>query len=61
MPDADLSREERQLAASIDAMEKTRVYAQTLGDLVKVAEVDDWFRQHAPVIRALRDKLEGDW
>jgi hypothetical protein len=60
MPD-DLTAEERRLAAAIDAMEKTRAYAKSAGDLVKVAEVDDWFREHAVVVRALRDKLEGEW
>lgn len=49
------------MAASIDAMEKARAFAQSTGDLVKVAEIDGWFRQHAPVIRPIRDKLEGDW
>lgn len=61
MADLDLTPEERQLAAALDAMEKTRAYAQSTGDLVKVAEVDGWFREHAKVVRALRDKLEGDW
>lgn len=42
-------------------MEKRRILAQTEGDLVTKAEVDDWFRRHATVIRPLRDKLEGEW
>lgn len=58
---ADLSREERQLAAAIDAMEKRRALAVSDGDLVLQAEIDEWFRKHAVVIRPLRDKLEGEW
>lgn len=57
----DLTAEERRLEAAIDAMEKARALAVTDGDLVKVAEIDDWFREHAPVIRRLRDKITGDW
>jgi hypothetical protein len=56
-----LTPDERRLAAAIDAMEKVRALAITDGDLVKQAEVDDWFRRNAPVIRPVRDKLEGDW
>lgn len=61
MADLDLTPEERQLAAALDAVEKTRAYAQSIGDVVKVAEADGWLREHVKVIRALRDKLEGDW
>lgn len=57
----DLSREERQLVAAIDAMEKRRVLAVSEGDLVMQGEIDEWFRKHAAVIRPIRDKLEGDW
>lgn len=56
-----LTVEERRLAAAIDAMEKVRALAVTDGDLIKQAEIDEWFRVNRPVIRALRDKLEGEW
>lgn len=61
MPEPNLTEDERRLASALDAMEKARAYAQGAGNLIKVAEIDDWFREHAPVIRALRDKQEGDW
>lgn len=55
----DLTPEEKQLALSIDAMEKRRMLAVTQGDLVKQAEIDSWFKQYARVIRPLRDKIEA--
>jgi hypothetical protein len=55
-----LTQEERQLAAALDAMDKARRVAVADGDLVRQAEIDGWFRQHAAVIRPLRDKLEAD-
>jgi hypothetical protein len=58
---AQLTVEERRLAAAIDAMEKVRALAVTDGDLIKQAEIDEWFRVNRAVIRALRDKLEGEW
>ncbi|AXQ68772.1 hypothetical protein HOU00_gp353 [Caulobacter phage CcrPW] len=42
-------------------MEKRRALARTEGDIVTDAEITNWFREHAAVIRPLRDKLEGDW
>lgn len=56
-----LTAEERLLGAAIDAMEKARAFAVSDGDLVKVAEIDLWFRERAAVIRPLRDKLAGEW
>ncbi len=56
----DLTPEERKLAAALEAMEKTRAYARTAGDWIKLSEVDGWFKEHAGVVRALRDKLEAD-
>ncbi|AFU88095.1 hypothetical protein CcrColossus_gp225 [Caulobacter phage CcrColossus] len=61
MAASDLTPEERRLAAAIDAMEKRRALAKTEGDIVTDAEITNWFREHAAVIRPLRDKLEGDW
>jgi hypothetical protein len=55
---ADLTPDERRLAAALDAMEKARVLAVTEGDLIRKAECDSWFQQWAPLIRALREKTE---
>jgi len=55
----DLSPEEQQLALALDAMEKSRRLAATEGDMLRLAEIDAWFRQYAHVIRPLRDKLES--
>lgn len=57
---ADLTYEERRLALSIDAMEKIRALAVSEHDLVKVAEVDAWFKTHAAAIRRVRDLVEAD-
>ena len=56
----DLTKEERVLWASIDAMEKARALASLENDLVRKAEIDAWFKQHDRVIRPLRDKVEAD-
>ena len=54
------SFEERKLALALDAMDKRRALAVTDGDLVVVAEIDGWFREHAAAIRPIRDKIEAD-
>lgn len=41
-------------------MDKRRALAVTEGDLVIQATIDAWFKEHARVIRPLRDKLEAD-
>lgn len=57
----DLTPEEHRLALALDAMEKARAVAASDCDWVRKAEIDDWFRRHAALIRQLRDKLEGEW
>lgn len=38
-------------------MEKTRAYRETCGEIVAVAQIDAWFKEHAGPIRRVRDKL----
>lgn len=58
-PDLDsLSPEERDLAEVLPRMDRIRAEVKKTGDLVKAAEVDAWFRQHAPAIRRIRNVLE---
>lgn len=53
-----LNKDERAVAAAIDAMEKRRALAVADGDLEVQARVDAWFKQYAPLIREIRDKIE---
>lgn len=55
---ASFTPEERTLATIVQRMDRIRAAVHTAGDLVRLAEVDDWFRKHAPSIRAIREKLE---
>lgn len=57
-PPPELTRDELILARSVEFMERARTLAVTEGDLIRKAEIDNWFRQYAPVIRALREKTE---
>ncbi|UTC28260.1 hypothetical protein GURKE_02290 [Brevundimonas phage vB_BpoS-Gurke] len=56
-PDFDPS--ERWLALAIDAMDKNRRLAVLDNDLIKIAEIDAWFKSHAPAIRPIRDRMEA--
>lgn len=59
---ADLDPEEQQFAALIERMEEVRRNAKAAGDVLKTAEVDGWFRQHAVIIRSIRAQAEdADW
>lgn len=53
-----LTKDERAVAAAIDAMEKRRALAASQGDLETQARIDAWFKQYAAVIREIRDKIE---
>ena len=55
----DFSFEERKLALTIDLMDKRRALAVSDNDLVMIAEIDGWFKQHAPAIRPIRDRIEA--
>jgi hypothetical protein len=55
----DFTEDERRLALAIDAMEKRRALAVTENDVLAQAEVDAWFKQHAPAIRPIRDRMEA--
>ncbi|AXQ68432.1 hypothetical protein HOT99_gp185 [Caulobacter phage CcrBL10] len=55
-----LTNEEITFAGLIRAMEDARREARAVGDLLKSAEIDGWFKEHAPIIRAIRDKAEAD-
>jgi hypothetical protein len=55
-----LSNEEITFAGLIKAMEDARRQAREAGDLLKSAEIDGWFKEHAPIIRTIRDKAEAD-
>lgn len=50
--------EERALAEVMLRMDRIRVALKKADDLVRLAEVDLWFRTHAKALRPLRDKLE---
>lgn len=52
------TREEKALAKVILSMDRIRAALKLAGNLVKLAEVDQWFRDHAVAIRPVRDKLE---
>uniref|UniRef100_A0AB74UMP7 Uncharacterized protein n=1 Tax=Caulobacter phage BL57 TaxID=3348355 RepID=A0AB74UMP7_9VIRU len=45
-------------AQRIESMERLRKHLKAAGDLVKLAEVDGWFRDHAAVIRRIRFQAE---
>jgi class 3 adenylate cyclase len=51
-----LTREEERLATLIGDMEAIRRYWKVVGDAEKVAEVDEWFRTNAEIIRRVRDR-----
>lgn len=40
-------------------MDKNRRIAELDNDLVKVAEIDAWFKAHAVAIRPIRDRMEA--
>jgi hypothetical protein len=56
--DSEPTPEERSLWVTVVAMERLRSLLLRSGDLATLAEVNGWFRQHAPAIRAIRDKME---
>ncbi|AFU87408.1 hypothetical protein CcrMagneto_gp238 [Caulobacter virus Magneto] len=55
-----LTKDEITFAGLIKAMEDARRTAKAAGDLVSTAEIDRWFKEHAPIIREVRDKAEAD-
>lgn len=55
----DFNDDERRLALAIDAMDKRRALAVSESDLLTQAECDAWFKQHAPAIRPIRDRMEA--
>lgn len=56
----DLTSEEHRLALSIDAMDKLRALAVSEGDILRTAQIDAWFKEHAAAVRRVRDKIEAD-
>lgn len=55
----DFNADERWLALAIDAMDKNRRLAVLDDDLLKLAEIDAWFKAHAAAIRPIRDRMEA--
>lgn len=55
---ASFTPEEKALAEVMLRMDRIRTALKKAGDLVKLAEVDLWFRTHAKALRPIRDKLE---
>ncbi|AFU86718.1 hypothetical protein D869_gp196 [Caulobacter phage CcrRogue] len=55
-----MTNEEITFAGLIKAMEDARREARAVGDLLKSAEIDGWFKEHARIIRVIRDKAEAE-
>jgi len=58
---SDLSPEDRDLAKMLPRMDNIRASLRQAGDFRRLAEVEGWFADHAPVIRRIRDRLEPEF
>lgn len=59
---APLERDDLRFAKLLSAMDRLRAgLRETREDPEKLAEIELWFRENAPAIRRLRDRLEPEW
>lgn len=57
----ELDQEEKTLAEVVEKMDNLRAALKKAGDILGLAEVDEWFRNHQVAIRRIRDKMEPDF